>query len=295
MASFVASLARLAFNREPRKHKDEERATEVPSTFGSHLGPSRSQIGTAAGHVLSDDLTSFRLILGITNAAELGFREPGTGRPADNIGLYSRVVHSEQKAKDSYKVFSVVINACYFLQIIVAAALTALGAANANNKAITAFGAFNTIIAGFLTYLKGSGLPGRLKFYGNEWKKIREYIEQRERDFSHEKCTLDVHEVVETVRQMYANTKRDIEMNSPDSYNSVSNVRTMGGDGIDTSKFDDVARKLRKLDETIVNLGGRIEKTTRDVHDDVHSAYDDGKVVMADIRSIGKAVKLGVE
>lgn len=60
------------------------------------------------------------------------------------------------------------INACYFLQIIVAAALTAMGAAGTSSQAITAFGAINTIIAGFLTFLKGSGLPGRLKYYGNE-------------------------------------------------------------------------------------------------------------------------------
>jgi hypothetical protein len=201
-------------------------------------------------------------------------------------------VNSEQKSKDGFKVFSVLINGCYFLQIIVAAALTALGAANANNKAITAFGAINTVIAGLLTFLKGSGLPGRLKYYGNEWKKIREFIEQRERDFAHDRCTLDVYEVIETIRQMYANTKRDIEMNS---YNSVTTGRSTGSDSLDALKFDDVAKKVRNLDEKIGSLSGRIEKTTRDVHDGVHAAYDDGKLVMADIRSIGKGVKTGIE
>lgn len=85
------------------------------------------------------------------------------------------------------------------IQIIVAAILTALGAGQSSYTAITAFGALNTIIAGFLSYLKGSGLPGRLKWQQNEWKKIREFVEQRERDLSREGCTLDVYELVAVI------------------------------------------------------------------------------------------------
>jgi archaellum component FlaC len=198
---------------------------------------------TSARVAGDDALALFRLMLGIATPPHLGFTE-SPFRPAQNVGLYARVVHSEQRAKDSYKVFSAVINACYFLQIIVAAALTALGAANANNKAITAFGAINTIIAGFLTYLKGSGYPARLKYYASEWKKVREFIEHRERDFSLEGCTLDVYEVVNAVREMYDDTKREIEMNTPDNYNSKTSVRF---DGVDTSKAEAIAGKLRGL------------------------------------------------
>lgn len=72
------------------------------------------------------------------------------------------------------------ISSCLGVQIIVAAALTALGAAHANSHAVTVFGAINTVIAGFLAYLKGSGQPMRYKYYAHEWSKIREYIEQRE-------------------------------------------------------------------------------------------------------------------
>lgn len=97
-----------------------------------------------------DALTFFRLMLGIQTAPYLGFTisSPLGTRPAANIGLYARIIHSEQKAKDSFKVFSVVINGCYFLQIVIAAALTALGAARASSGAVTAFGALNTVIAG---------------------------------------------------------------------------------------------------------------------------------------------------
>jgi hypothetical protein len=129
--------------RPARGRHDEEHATTVDSVLGSStMAP--SHIHTTGHRVSGDDaLALFRLMLGITAAPHLGFTDSPL-RPADNVGLYARVVRSEQTSKDNYRVFSAAINACYFLQIIVAAALTALGAANADNKAVTAFGAINT-------------------------------------------------------------------------------------------------------------------------------------------------------
>src|SRR5690242_20098298 len=118
------------------------------------------------------------------------------GRAAPNVGIYNRVCHREAAAKRGFKFASLFINGCLGLQVIVAAALTAMGAANSNHVSITAFGAINTVIAGILTYLKGSGLPNRIRWAENEWKKVREYIEQRERDFSRPNCQLDVQQVV---------------------------------------------------------------------------------------------------
>ncbi|KAI0404878.1 hypothetical protein F4802DRAFT_615283 [Xylaria palmicola] len=276
MSSFFAAAIRLALRRRPHEgHMSEERAqsiaaavrppaepalapaAEVPAAQAR--GASNSLVPGSDSHRSvylnpeEDPLTFFRLMLGIQTSPYLGFTisSPLGTRPAANLGLYARVVHSEQKAKDSFRVFSVVINGCYFLQIVVAAALTALGAARASSGAVTAFGAINTVIAGLLTFLKGSGLPGRLKYYGNEWKKIREFIEQRERDFmrsgGHD---LDVYEVVETIEKMYNNLKADIELNTPDSYTSVTNQRRVGDDanrigGIDMSKLESLASKLK--------------------------------------------------
>lgn len=84
------------------------------------------------------------------------------------------------------------------------------------------FGAINTVIAGFLTYLKGSGLPNRLKFFQHEWTKVREYIEQRERDFMLDSHGLNPQVEVDKVRQMYEIVKVDIESNRPDRFVSVS-------------------------------------------------------------------------
>ncbi|KAF2833144.1 hypothetical protein CC86DRAFT_414901 [Ophiobolus disseminans] len=147
------------------------------------------------------------------------------GRAAPNLGIYNRVCHRESQAKRGYKFAAMLINGCLGLQIVVAAALTAMGAANSNHVGITAFGAINTVIAGILTYLKGSGLPNRIRYYENEWKRVREYIEQRERDFSRQDCRLDVNEVVSAIEAMYEQVKSDIQTNTPDNYISVSDIR----------------------------------------------------------------------
>ncbi|KAF2691016.1 hypothetical protein K458DRAFT_412333 [Lentithecium fluviatile CBS 122367] len=181
--------------------------------------------------VEQEKLTIFRHLIGIHSTRATPGALPHLhfdGRVAPNLGMYNRVVHREQQAKRSYKFASIMINSCLGVQIIVAAALTALGAANSSHRAVTAFGAVNTVIAGMLTYLKGSGLPNRIRYYENEWKRVREYIEQRERDFSRPDCALDVYEIVRVIEAMYEEVKADVQTNTPDSYISVGDIRARG-------------------------------------------------------------------
>lgn len=159
-----------------------------------------------------DKLLVFRSLTGIDTVPAL--RNAGHSvRAAPNIGIYARVVRCERVAAKGYRTFNLLINACLGIQIIVAAVLTALGAANGPHSAVTGFGAVNTIIAGFLTYLKGSGLPNRLKYHEIEWKAVREYIEQREREFCMADCRLDVDEEVRIVEDMYEQVKAELEAN----------------------------------------------------------------------------------
>ncbi|PWY80751.1 hypothetical protein BO94DRAFT_567372 [Aspergillus sclerotioniger CBS 115572] len=167
---------------------------------------------TQAGSLIppDDKLLVFRALTGIDSIPALTtlhhFR-----RTAPNIGIYTRVVRAEQSAATRYRFFSILINVCLGIQIVVAAALTALGAASGPHSAVTAFGAINTIMAGVLTYLKGSGLPDRLKHYQNEWRNIREYIEQRERELCLDGSTLDIQEEILFIEYMYEGVKREIE------------------------------------------------------------------------------------
>ncbi|KAI3320000.1 hypothetical protein HD806DRAFT_507381 [Xylariaceae sp. AK1471] len=293
MSSFFGAVARLVLPRKPGEGQmTEERAQNLLERAHGEPAAVSGAPGAGVGAQIpgadhrqiyiapeDDPLTFFRLMLGIQTSPYLGFTisSPLGTRPAPNIGLYARIVQSEQKAKDSFKVFSVVINGCYFLQIVIAAALTALGAARASSGAVTAFGALNTVIAGFLTFLKGSGLPGRLKYYGNEWKKIREFIEQRERDFMRPGHNLNVYDVVETIEKMYNNLKADIELNTPDSYTSLTNQRRVGDQkdtkvgGIDMSKLESLASKLKgfengKLDSLTSGITEKAEGVTQSIH-----------------------------
>jgi SMODS and SLOG-associating 2TM effector domain len=194
--------------------KDGDMLTTTPPPLDIDYGPVSA----------SDKLAHFRLLLGIQNKPSFS-RTEVLQRPARNKGIYYRTCHAESRARLQYTVFSILINACLGLQIVVAAALTALGASNGSHKAVTAFGAINTVIAGFLTFLKGSGLPHRLKYYQSEWCKIRETIEQRERDFGLEGCTMDVEYQVGLIVQMYESVKEDIEASTPDNFVSSKKMK----------------------------------------------------------------------
>lgn len=75
----------------------------------------------------NERLSAFREAVGITDVVPLA---PGFGRrSAKNIGLFKRVVRAEKSAQFQYYFFACLINACLLLQIVFAAALTALGAA----------------------------------------------------------------------------------------------------------------------------------------------------------------------
>lgn len=101
------------------------------------------------------------------------------------------------------------------LQIIVGAALTALGAAKGPPAVVTLLGAINTIVAGILTYLKGQGLPTRLEQYLHLLRTLREHIEEREREFTEPDCSLDVDEVIQSIVQMYKEVRQTAEDNAP--------------------------------------------------------------------------------
>ena len=127
-----------------------------------------------------DRLSVFREEVGIVDVLSLGPKV--LKRSAPNIGIYQRVVSAEKNARLQYYASASLINSCLLLQIIFAAIITALGAANGSHAAITGVGAANTVIAGLLSFTKGQGLPNRLLQYQNTLRKVREYIEQRERD-----------------------------------------------------------------------------------------------------------------
>lgn len=259
------------------KNEDEEMGHGVGGGPTILNGPGH-EAGRVSRDLIHDDdkLGHFRLLVGISTNLHLAFNlhTGRSNRPADNMGIYKRVVHAEKEAEARYKAYSTIINACYFFQIVVAAALTAMGAAGADHGAITAFGAINTIIAGFLTFLKGSGLPNCYQYYGSEWKKLREHIEQRERDFTRKGCERDVFEEVRMIEDRYNRTKHDIENNTPDRYSSITKGTNGDAHHETTTKIDSIASKLSGLHNVVHNLTTHIEKKGHDAADHLHRHGD---------------------
>jgi SMODS and SLOG-associating 2TM effector domain len=186
---------------------------------GESFGPRTSTLRSIhASEVLpsNNKLLVFRSLTGIDNFATLT-KVDVLERSAPNLGIYARVVSAEARAAREYKIFSLLINVCLGIQIIVAASLTALGAANGPHGVVTVFGAVNTIMAGILTYLKGSGLPDKQKRLAHEWTRIREYIEQREREFCLEGCLLDVQDVIDEIERMYEEVKASADASASEN------------------------------------------------------------------------------
>ena len=161
-------------------------------------------------------LVKFRNLTGIDTPGNI--KQDYRQRPAKNIGIYSRVVSEEKKTQVQYYIMASVIEASFLSQIVVAATLTALGAADASYIAITVLGSINTVIAGIQTYLKGQGLPNRLRQYEFGLRKLREYIEDRERDFSHADCPRNVDHEIADIAAMYKAVRQTAEDNTPENY-----------------------------------------------------------------------------
>lgn len=163
---------------------------------------------TPTGLSIPDKLQTFRDILGI-HALPPDFNS--AARPAENQGTYKRLVDAELKARMEYYFSASIINTGLVAQLVFAATLTALGASQKSFMAITVLGSVNTVIAGGMAYLKGQGLPERLVQYTNDLRKVREHLEERERQFMQLDCPLDVYQETRIILRMYQAARQKAE------------------------------------------------------------------------------------
>lgn len=157
---------------------------------------------------IPDKLQNFRDILGI-HALPADF--DSAARPAENQGTYKRLVDAELKARMEYYFSASIINTGLLAQLVFAATLTVLGASQKSFMAVTLLGSVNTVIAGGMAYLKGQGLPERLVQYANDLRKVREHLEERERQFMRPDCPLDVDQESRIIIRMYQAARQKAE------------------------------------------------------------------------------------
>ncbi|KAI1846661.1 hypothetical protein JX265_009036 [Neoarthrinium moseri] len=137
-------------------------------------------------------------------------------------GIYKSVLDAEQKKNIQHDTVTVLLYFLYFAQVVVGAALTALGP-NASQYVvpITLLGAVNTVIAGVLALIKGSGQPQRLGKDQVGYRKVQDWIEETEALLAVGVIGRDRREVgllVEVAFKKYNAAKASEENNRPDMY-----------------------------------------------------------------------------
>ncbi|KAL6857606.1 hypothetical protein ACO1O0_005047 [Amphichorda felina] len=162
-----------------------------------------------------DKLLIFRTLTGI-DTVPIVSRFGHAARTAPNIGIYTRVVRHERSAKRMHRIIKAFASLCLGLQIIMGAAVTALGAAKGSYNSITGLGAVSTVTASIVAYVKGTGQPQKLKYVENRWRWIREHIEQRERELCLADCSLDVYREVRIVEEMYSAVAMELDADKSD-------------------------------------------------------------------------------
>jgi hypothetical protein len=131
----------------------------------------------------SQVLLIFRRAVGINSDRASTFTDSETlekGRRRA-VGVYKHVIEQQRRKKLVHHTLGIVLYISHFLQIILAAVLTALGP-NAKNYEvpITVLGAVNTVVAGVLALLKGSGVIERVSKDEVDFKKLQDWIEETE-------------------------------------------------------------------------------------------------------------------
>lgn len=138
------------------------------------------------------------------------------------VGIYRAVIKAKRNKMWQFRAMWCVVLFCHFAQIIIGAALTALGPlANDHGVVITILGALNTVIAGILALVSGQGVPDRIQKDEIGYRKIQDWIEETEALLSVGIIGRNRKEVgllVEEAFKKYNAAKSNEENNRPNSY-----------------------------------------------------------------------------
>ncbi|KAI1383029.1 uncharacterized protein F4822DRAFT_90288 [Hypoxylon trugodes] len=169
-----------------------------------------------------ENLVIFRKALGINyhyEAADSGTLEEGR---TSAVGIYRSVIREQQSKAIQHAFLTAFLYLCYFAQIVIGAALTAIGPTSGRYQTlITVLGAVNTVLAGLLALIKGSGQPQRLEKDRVGFRRLQDWIEETEALLAVGVIGRNRKEVgllVESAFKRYNAAKMSVENNSPDFY-----------------------------------------------------------------------------
>lgn len=151
--------------------------------------------------------------------------------------LYGRAIKQHAIQQFNYVFTASLSNTLLLSQVVLAAALTALGASESSHVLITVFGVLNTIIAGLVAYLKSRGQPMRSRMYRDDLSRVVDEMENSETMWlgiskgvhGYEEIDIDdkvtVRSEVARLTRLYDRAVRSNTMNNPDMY-----MASQGGD-----------------------------------------------------------------
>jgi hypothetical protein len=126
----------------------------------------------------NDDLhTQFCKLVGIPPSERI-VKDSDQAIPRNS--LYGRATRLKKSQQSTYLFTAALSNTLLLSQVVLGAALTALGASESSHVLITLFGAANTIIAGVVAYLKSRGQPMRARMFRDDLERIVDEIENSE-------------------------------------------------------------------------------------------------------------------
>ncbi|KAG9246257.1 hypothetical protein BJ878DRAFT_417380 [Calycina marina] len=93
-------------------------------------------------------------------------------------GLYKDVISARFLSQIRYHACSLLFNVLLVSQLVIGAIITALSAGDKAGTAITVIAACNTVVAGMLALVNGSGAPDRYKNDAIEFEKVEKFMEE---------------------------------------------------------------------------------------------------------------------
>ncbi|KAJ5588540.1 hypothetical protein N7537_011218 [Penicillium hordei] len=168
--------------------------------------------------------------------------------------LRKKLTRKEKQLKTQYRLISIAFNLITITQVIVGAAITALGPTGGEHTlAITVLGALNTSIAGLLALLKGRGLPERLRKNMMEIAKVSDLIQERAtllRYGNNHVSDSGISLLLQEAFQAYTSAQQIIERNQTDTYANES----MPQSSVVATDMDGAPSQNRRMDEEMGNV-----------------------------------------
>lgn len=151
-------------------------------------------------------------------------------------GLYKNVIRSRTISQYQYYTCSIFFNISLILQLLLGAALTALGSSshqNGKNTAITILAAANTVNAGLLALMHNSGLPDRYKKDCDEFDSVYMFMKEL-MDTGIVKQGLTREDIIADCYTRYAVARETVSRNKPASYSATGSSAGASTDHVST-------------------------------------------------------------